>query len=259
MAYFAQLDDNNVVIDIMIVDNNKIINSNGVEDEELGIEFCKKITGSHTKWKQTSYNSRIRVRYAYIGCMYNEEFDAFIPPKPFESWILDETQMDWISPLGKHPEVIPEEFEDGYFYYWDENLYLNDNSRGWVFANHASPLFKSAAVSAEGDLILIEANKKFIENSYDIAQISKAFSIKINDQNFSEIVDNISISNYDVIEDRNFLEIKLINCPIIKMSDDAHISYDKELISTEYRIKGNNNSELSSFTDYRVINTSKVI
>jgi hypothetical protein len=259
MAHFAQLDDNNIVVRILLVSNDKIIDSNGVESEELGIEICKKIIGLHTKWKQTSYNNKIRVRFACVGFVYNEEFDAFIPPKPFNSWILDETEMNWISPLGKQPKIAHEKFEDSYFYYWDENLYLSDNTKGWVFENYSSLMINGASTSAEGDSIIIESNKKIADNSYDIAQISKTFFIKINDQNFSEIVDNISILNYDSVENKNFLEITLINCPIIEMVDDVYISYDKELIPAEYRIKGNNNSELSSFTDYKVINTSKVI
>lgn len=259
MAHFAQLDDNNIVVRILLVSNDKIIDSNGVESEELGIEICKKIIGLHTKWKQTSYNNKIRVRYAYIGCIYNEEFDAFIPPKPFNSWILDETEMDWISPLGKQPEIASEKFEDGYFYYWDENLYLTDNTKGWVFENYSSPMIDGASTSVEGDSIIIESNKKIADDSYDIEQISKAFSIKINNQDFFEVVENISVLNYDAIIDRNFLEIKLTNCPIIEMVDDVYISYDKTSISSEYRIKGDNGGEFGSFVSHKVIVESKVI
>jgi len=120
MAHFASLDENNVVTQVIVVSNEDTSNSNGVEDEAIGIAFCKKLLGANTNWKQTSYNNNIRVRYAGIGYSYNEELDAFIPPKPFESWILNETTADWESPVGPAPELTEAERESFSFYRWDE-------------------------------------------------------------------------------------------------------------------------------------------
>ena len=79
MAHFAQLDENNVVTQIIVVDNRDITDPHtGQEDEILGIAFCKKLLGGN--WKQTSYNNNSRVRYAGIGYSYNAALDAFVPP-----------------------------------------------------------------------------------------------------------------------------------------------------------------------------------
>ena len=90
MAHFAQLDENNVVIQVIVVSDSDTSDVNGIEYEEIGIAFCKKLFGFNTNWKQTSYNDKIRVRYAGIGYSYDENLDAFIPPKPYESWTLNQ-------------------------------------------------------------------------------------------------------------------------------------------------------------------------
>jgi hypothetical protein len=120
MAHFAQLDENNVVTQVIVVGNEYTSHSNGVEVEEIGVSFCKKLLGDDTNWKQTSYNNNMRVRYAGVGYSYNEELDAFIPPKPFESWILDEGTADWQSPIGPAPALTEAEIEVCSFYRWDE-------------------------------------------------------------------------------------------------------------------------------------------
>jgi hypothetical protein len=132
MAHFAQLDDNNVVIGVIVVDNKDTSDTNGVENEDIGIGFCKKLFGAPTRWKQTSYNNNMRFRYAGIGYTYNEELDAFIPPKPFESWILDAETALWQSPLGPHPSLTDEQIESNSFYRWDEDAYNADNTTGWI-------------------------------------------------------------------------------------------------------------------------------
>jgi hypothetical protein len=122
MAHFAQLDENNKVIQIIVVSNNECL-VNGVESEDAGIAFCKQLYGQDTKWKQTSYNGNIRKNYAGIGYTYNESLDAFIPPKPFPSWTLNEVTAQWVAPLAKP--------NDGKDYSWDENtLSWVDNSNG---------------------------------------------------------------------------------------------------------------------------------
>ena len=120
MAHFACLDENNIVTRVIVVSNEDTSDSNGVEVEEIGVAFCKKLLGADTRWKQTSYNNNFRVRYAGIGYLWNEELSAFIPPKPFDSWKLDNETADWVSPLGPAPELTEEEVEARSFYRWDE-------------------------------------------------------------------------------------------------------------------------------------------
>ena len=85
MAHFCRLDENNIVTQVIVVANEDTADSNGVEAEEIGVAFCKKLLGAETRWKQTSYNGNFRKRYAGVGYFWNEELSAFIPPKPFES------------------------------------------------------------------------------------------------------------------------------------------------------------------------------
>lgn len=95
MAHFAELDENNVVKQVIVIDNNELLD-NGVESETKGIEFCVNLLGGI--WVQTSYNSKFRKNYAGIGYTYDPVRDAFISPKPFESWLLDEDTCAWRSP-----------------------------------------------------------------------------------------------------------------------------------------------------------------
>lgn len=97
MAHFAELDANNVVIRVIVVGNNDTSDANGVEKEYIGAAFCEKLFGGN--WKQTSYNGNFRKRYAGVGFTYNENLDAFIPPKPYPSWTLNETTADWEAPI----------------------------------------------------------------------------------------------------------------------------------------------------------------
>jgi len=120
MAHFAQLDENNVVTQVIVVANEDTSDVNGNEVEEIGVAFCKKLLGADTNWKQTSYNNTFRVRYAGIGYSYNAELDAFIAPKPFESWVLNTETADWESPVGPAPTLTEAEIEARSFYRWDE-------------------------------------------------------------------------------------------------------------------------------------------
>lgn len=96
MAHFAQLDTNNVVIQVIVIANEELLD-NGVESEVKGIEFCSNLLGGN--WKKTSYNAKIRKNYAGIGYTYDEGRDAFIPPKPYNSWLLDEDTCQWKAPV----------------------------------------------------------------------------------------------------------------------------------------------------------------
>ena len=123
MASFAKIGLNSKVIEVLSVHNNVLKDSNGVEQEVNGIDFLTKLTG-YPIWKQTSYNTNggvhssggtpFRKNHAGIGYTYDEDRDAFIPKKPFNSWILNESTCLWESPIP-----MP---SDGQRYQWNENL-----------------------------------------------------------------------------------------------------------------------------------------
>jgi hypothetical protein len=110
MASFAKIGLNNKVIEVLSVVNEVLHDSNGVEQEVNGIDFLTKLTG-WAIWKQTSYNTNsgvhssngtpFRKNHASIGYTYDEDRDAFIPPKPFNSWILNENTCQWESPIPR--------------------------------------------------------------------------------------------------------------------------------------------------------------
>ena len=110
MAHFAQLDENNVVIQVIVVSNDVLLDS-GNESESKGVQFCNSLLGG--VWKQTSYNAKFRKNFAGIGSTYNPELDAFIHPKPYSSWNLIEETCQWVA-----PKEMP---VDGNFYKWNEN------------------------------------------------------------------------------------------------------------------------------------------
>ena len=138
MAHFAQLDDNNVVTQVIVVGNDDITDVNGNEVESIGVAFCQRLLGADTNWKQTSYNSNMRVRYAGIGYSYNADLDAFVPPRPFASWTLDSGTADWVSPLGAAPALTAEQEAAFSHYRWDEDAYQADNTTGWVLETPAA-------------------------------------------------------------------------------------------------------------------------
>jgi len=109
MAYFANLDENNIVIQVIFVDNSD------APDEQSGINYCNSVIPG--KWIQTSYNKTIRKNYAGVGYSYDPIRDAFIPPQPFSSWLLDEGCCLWSPPTPR-----PEEGE----WFW------NEESLSWV-------------------------------------------------------------------------------------------------------------------------------
>jgi hypothetical protein len=114
MAHFAQLDDNNVVTQVIVVANDELL-IDGIESEDKGVIFCKSLFGEDTKWKQTSYNGNIRKNYAGIGYTYDADLDAFLAPKPYPSWVLDDNAK-WQPPIP-HPTIDP---ENPKFYAWNE-------------------------------------------------------------------------------------------------------------------------------------------
>ena len=96
MAHFACL-ENNIVTKVIVVSNQDILDENGQESEQKGIDFCSNLLGG--TWKQTSYNGNIRKNYAGVGYTYDEGRNAFIPPKPYNSWLLDEDKAQWKAPV----------------------------------------------------------------------------------------------------------------------------------------------------------------
>ena len=96
MAHFVRI-ENGVVVQGIVVSNQDTADEHGVEKEDIGIAFCSNLLGG--TWKQTSYNARIRKNYAGIGYTYDETLDAFVPPKPFHSWLLDTDKAQWKAPV----------------------------------------------------------------------------------------------------------------------------------------------------------------
>jgi len=119
MAHFAQI-ENNLVTQVIVVDNNNVLDEQGNELESVGNQFCTDLLGG--VWVQTSYNSTIRKNYAGVGYTYDETRDAFIAPKPYPSWLLDEGTCWWEAPVP-YPDV--EADEKGMpieAYQWNEEL-----------------------------------------------------------------------------------------------------------------------------------------
>jgi hypothetical protein len=107
MAHFAKLGAGNKIIKVAVVSNDI------ATTEQAGVDFLNNLYGSRDVWKQTSYNGNIRKNYAGIGYKYDEDRDAFIAPKPFNSWVLKEETCRWEAPVA-YPT-------DGKEYTWNEN------------------------------------------------------------------------------------------------------------------------------------------
>lgn len=128
MASFAKI-ENNIVTTVVSVVNEVIIDNNGIEQEQIGINFLKTLYNEpNAIWKQTSYNTHsgahnnggipFRKNHAGIGYTYDENRNAFIPPKPFNSWVLNETTCLWEPPVSK-PTT---ELEENQYYSWNEDI-----------------------------------------------------------------------------------------------------------------------------------------
>ena len=124
MASFAKIGLNNKVIEVVSVNNEVLKDSNGVEQESIGVDFLTKLTG-YPIWKQTSYNTvggihnnggtPFRKNHAGIGYTYDEDRDAFIPKKPYNSWILNEQTCLW-----EAPTPMPSDASIDKRYTWNE-------------------------------------------------------------------------------------------------------------------------------------------
>lgn len=145
MAHFAQLDENNVVTQVIVVSNDDTSDSNGTETESIGVAFCQKLLGADTNWKQTSYNGNLRGNYAGIGYTYMSNVatlgvgstDIFIAQQPYASWTVGVNTAQWYSPLGDAPALTDDQIAAGSYYTWDESAYQADNTVGWALTTPA--------------------------------------------------------------------------------------------------------------------------
>ena len=119
MAHFAQIDENNNVINILVVPD---------EQEHRGQEYLSVNLGLGGRWIQTSYNNNIRKMYAGIGYFYNEDLDIFMPPKPFPSWIVDTNKGEWCAPISRPSD------QEGKAIIWDEE------NQNWIIQDLPIPI-----------------------------------------------------------------------------------------------------------------------
>jgi len=110
MAHFAELDENKIVLQVIVVHNNELLDDEGQENELKGVQFCNSLFG-HNNWVQTSYNGNMRKQFAGTGFTYDDVNDVFVAPQPYPSWSLDENH-DWQAPTPKP--------EDDKQYSWNE-------------------------------------------------------------------------------------------------------------------------------------------
>ena len=133
MAHYALLDDNNVVVQVFV----------GVDEYHNNIDWEHHYGAIHKMTcKRTSYNTignthrlggtPYRKNFAASGFVYDESRDAFIPPKPYDSYVLNEETCVWDSPIEK-PELTEEQYSRQGMYVWDEDLWQSDNAKGWVY------------------------------------------------------------------------------------------------------------------------------
>jgi hypothetical protein len=110
MAHFAKLDKDNNVLEVLVVNNNTLDSAN---EEASGITFLTELYG-HNNWRQTSYSKSFRKNFATIGGSYNEAFNVFLPPKPFQSWKLNTNTLEWEAPTPRPNDI------DGFGWSWFE-------------------------------------------------------------------------------------------------------------------------------------------
>jgi len=111
MAHFAEIGLNNTVVRVIVVNNNVLTDADGNESEQLGVNLCRDLFGG--TWLQTSYNDTIRKNFAATGYTYDAARDAFIPPQPYSSWVLNNTTCNWEAPVTQP--------DDGNMYIWNES------------------------------------------------------------------------------------------------------------------------------------------
>ena len=115
MAHFAKIGKENIVERVEVVHNNI------ATTEQAGVDFLNNLYKTRDVWKQTSYNNNIRKNYAGVGYTYDQQRDAFIPPKPYNSWILNEDTCRWEAPVAK-PTLTQEQIDNNNYYRWNETI-----------------------------------------------------------------------------------------------------------------------------------------
>jgi hypothetical protein len=98
MAHFAELDENNFVLRVIVVNNENCLDESDQESESVGIVFCQSLFGQNTRWVQTSYNASFRRMYAGEGFYYDANLDVFVEPKPDDSWSYNAEIGAWFDP-----------------------------------------------------------------------------------------------------------------------------------------------------------------
>jgi hypothetical protein len=119
MSHYARVNNDNIVTYVTPIPDEMITDENGIvyEDRALSHLYSTIPDSVGDRWIRTSYDGNFRVRYAGIGHTWNEELNAFISPKPHESWVLNETTADWEAPIP-----MPEITEENKNYVWNEEL-----------------------------------------------------------------------------------------------------------------------------------------
>jgi len=149
MAHFAKLGTNNKVIQVLTLDNNSMLNADGVEDETVGQQYLELHNNWPAQmWIQTSYNTTanqhkesgtpLRGNYAGIGYTWDEDNNIFWAPKPYASWVKDTSDASWHSPTGDAPALTSEQISQN-----QANTHLwkyewNEDDQSWDLTNSTS-------------------------------------------------------------------------------------------------------------------------
>ena len=123
MAHFAQIDENNIVQQVIVVSNDDCLDFDGSESK-LGIPFCKNLLGADTNWVRTSYNNNIRCRYASVGMKYDLTNDVFYDQQPYSSWVLNTSTWVWDAPVAMPDDAGIDDVDnptESVRYDWDED------------------------------------------------------------------------------------------------------------------------------------------
>jgi hypothetical protein len=131
MAHYAELNENNEVIYVTYMDNKIITDENDNEIEDLGIQHLHIHHGSHRRWVRTSYRGNFRGKYAGVGDIYRKDFDLFISPSPYLSWIFNEDMRQWEAPVSKPENYFSDDYE------WIEESQSWFSIREYVYETYA--------------------------------------------------------------------------------------------------------------------------
>jgi len=112
IRHFAEL-DNNVVLSVLVVAESDCLDGNGIFQELIGENVCRRLTNSSNRWIECSTDGSLRKTPCSAGLIYSPEKDGFHPPPPFPSWILND-DCKWVAPITKPSEIV------GFYWNWDE-------------------------------------------------------------------------------------------------------------------------------------------